>query len=83
MGLSWCREPPGIPAWTKRLTVPDSEARRRGQVREDFVLEGLYWEAGTARLLRPAFVMWPSEGRFDPQVRAGGVAGPAVRADDF
>ncbi|MFD8562685.1 hypothetical protein ACFV1N_35855 [Streptosporangium canum] len=28
-----------------------TEARRRGQVREDFVLESLYWDAGTARLL--------------------------------
>ncbi|MEU7749337.1 site-specific integrase [Nonomuraea sp. NPDC049158] len=117
--LGWCRErgheAPVIPAWTKRLTVPDSDtpvrsraaidrliarrevhlrektlyrmlyesagrseeilgvniedldfagrrcqvkakgartkARRRGQVREDFVLETLYWDAGTARLL--------------------------------
>ncbi|WP_329084037.1 tyrosine-type recombinase/integrase [Streptosporangium sp. NBC_01469] len=28
-----------------------AKARRRGQVREDFVLESLYWDAGTARLL--------------------------------
>ncbi|MET9994280.1 site-specific integrase [Streptomyces mutabilis] len=28
-----------------------SKARRRGQVREDFVLETVYWDAGTARLL--------------------------------
>ncbi|MFI6597442.1 tyrosine-type recombinase/integrase [Nonomuraea sp. NPDC050536] len=117
--LGWCRErgheAPEVPAWTKRLTVPDSDtpvrsraaidrliarrevrlrektlyrmlyesagraeeilgvniedldlagrrcqvkakgaqtkARRRGQVREDFVLENLYWDAGTARLL--------------------------------
>ncbi|MEE1766734.1 site-specific integrase [Streptomyces sp. JV185] len=27
------------------------KSRRRGQVREDFVLETLYWDAGTARLL--------------------------------
>ncbi|MGW2638573.1 site-specific integrase [Streptomyces sp. NPDC001348] len=28
-----------------------SKARRRGQAREDFVLETVYWDAGTARLL--------------------------------
>ncbi|MFB7739485.1 tyrosine-type recombinase/integrase [Streptomyces sp. NPDC056112] len=28
-----------------------SKARRRGQTREDFVLETVYWDAGTARLL--------------------------------
>ncbi len=28
-----------------------SKARRRGQAREDFVLETIYWDAGTARLL--------------------------------
>ncbi|WP_062214428.1 site-specific integrase [Streptomyces sp. NBRC 109706] len=28
-----------------------SKSRRRGQVREDFVLETVYWDAGTARLL--------------------------------
>ncbi|MCX5103873.1 MULTISPECIES: site-specific integrase [unclassified Streptomyces] len=28
-----------------------SKYRRRGQVREDFVLETVYWDAGTARLL--------------------------------
>jgi hypothetical protein len=27
------------------------KARRRGQAREDFVLETVYWDAGTARLL--------------------------------
>ncbi|MFI0768499.1 tyrosine-type recombinase/integrase [Streptomyces melanosporofaciens] len=117
--LGWCRERgyegPMVPAWTKRLTVPDSETparskmavdrliarrevhlrektlwrmlyetagrseeilgvnieeldlagrrclvkakgartkvRRRGQSREDYVLEPVYWDAGTARLL--------------------------------
>ncbi|MFF4479576.1 tyrosine-type recombinase/integrase [Streptomyces sp. NPDC001520] len=117
--LGWCRERgyegPMVPAWTKRLTVPDSETparskmavdrliarrevhlrektlwrmlyetagrseeilgvnieeldlagrrclvkakgartkvRRRGQSREDNVLEPVYWDAGTARLL--------------------------------
>ncbi|WP_433411504.1 hypothetical protein ACQP1V_22785 [Microtetraspora malaysiensis] len=38
-----------------------SKARRRGQAREDFVLEPVYWDAGTARLLKnrtrgPVFV---------------------------
>ncbi|MFG2227897.1 tyrosine-type recombinase/integrase [Streptomyces sp. NPDC048644] len=38
-----------------------SKVRRRGQAREDFVLETVYWDAGTARLLRgrtrgPVFV---------------------------
>ncbi|MFB7468891.1 tyrosine-type recombinase/integrase [Streptomyces sp. NPDC056224] len=28
-----------------------TKARRRGQTREDFVLENVYWDAGTARLL--------------------------------
>ena len=28
-----------------------SKTRRRGQAREDFVLEAVYWDAGTARLL--------------------------------
>ncbi|MBR7679264.1 site-specific integrase, partial [Streptomyces daliensis] len=28
-----------------------SKSRRRGQVRKDFVLETVYWDAGTARLL--------------------------------
>lgn len=28
-----------------------SKSRRRGQAREDFVLETVYWDAGTARLL--------------------------------
>jgi hypothetical protein len=28
-----------------------TKARRRGQVREDYVLETVYWDAGTARLL--------------------------------
>lgn len=28
-----------------------SKVRRRGQAREDFVLETVYWDAGTARLL--------------------------------
>lgn len=28
-----------------------TKARRRGQVREDFVLESLYWDVGTALLL--------------------------------
>ncbi|MFB7575670.1 tyrosine-type recombinase/integrase [Streptomyces sp. NPDC056165] len=28
-----------------------SKSRRRGQVRQDFVLETVYWDAGTARLL--------------------------------
>lgn len=28
-----------------------TKARRRGQAREDFVLETVYWDAGTARLL--------------------------------
>jgi hypothetical protein len=28
-----------------------TKARRRGQAREDFVLETVHWNAGTARLL--------------------------------
>ena len=39
----------------RRCSVKDkgarSKARRRGQAREGFVLETVYWEAGTARLL--------------------------------
>lgn len=43
------------------------KARRRGQARGDFVLEPVYWDAGTARLLQnrtrgPAFVTHRSPG---------------------
>jgi integrase len=133
--LGWCEEygydGPSVPAWTKRLAVPDSETparskmavdrliarrevhlrektlwrmlyetvarveeilgvnieeldlagrrapvkakgarprtRRRGAVREDFVSETVYWDAGTARLL-------PT---YSKAVRAGGVRHPA------
>ncbi|EST22108.1 hypothetical protein N566_26820 [Streptomycetaceae bacterium MP113-05] len=50
--LGWCRERgyegPMVPVKAKGAR---SKARRRGQAREDFVLETVYWDAGTARLL--------------------------------
>jgi integrase len=68
-----------------------SKARRRGQAREDFVLETVYWDAGTARLLPrllrgrtrgPVFVTPPSpgagQGRQPARRVPGHRAGPAV-----
>ncbi|MET9339075.1 site-specific integrase [Nonomuraea sp. NPDC003804] len=39
-----------------------SKARRRCQAREDFVLEPVYWDAGTARLLLPRLLKNRSRG---------------------
>jgi integrase len=68
-----------------------SKARRRGQAREDFVLETVYWDAGTARLLPrllkgrtwgPVFVTHrrprAGEGRQPARRVPGHRAGPAV-----
>jgi hypothetical protein len=58
-----------------------AKTRRRGQTRDDFVLETIYWDAGTARLLPrllkrrtrgPVFVTHRRPG-FDKIVSARGV----------
>lgn len=58
-----------------------SKARRRGQAREDFVPETVYWGAGTARLL-PRLLRGRTCGlvfRYPPPPRAGEGRQPARR----
>ncbi len=65
-----------------------TKSRRRGQVREDYVLETVYWDAGTARLLprllkgrtrgpRPSRRRRRSPGR-SGSCPAGSACGPAA-----
>lgn len=54
-----------------------SKARRRGQAREDFVLETVYWDAGTARLLPRLLRGYPGAGvRHPSPPRPGKVVSP-------